>query len=133
MTVAFRNIDVDVATSLDTWPAEAIEILIDRGELRTGDDSPPLWRQTPGDHCPGRSSGQSGSTLTTASIASSERVLHEQRSRSTLAGRRRYADRRHICGANLRLRKCSNRSDHRLLARLEDVLARFTARPVPRC
>lgn len=29
----FRNVDVDVSQSLDEWPAEAIETLIDRGSL----------------------------------------------------------------------------------------------------
>ncbi|MGQ0744947.1 MAG: hypothetical protein ACT4OS_11565 [Acidimicrobiales bacterium] len=33
MALSFRNIDFDEDTSLDTWPAEAIEILIDRGAL----------------------------------------------------------------------------------------------------
>lgn len=29
----FRNVDVDVGAPVDTWPAEAIETLIDRGSL----------------------------------------------------------------------------------------------------
>jgi DNA-binding transcriptional regulator YiaG len=33
VTVTFRNIDFDHESPLDDWPAEAIEILIDRGSL----------------------------------------------------------------------------------------------------
>lgn len=33
MTVRFRNLDFDSSVSLDRWPAEAIETLIDRGSL----------------------------------------------------------------------------------------------------
>ncbi|HUB35382.1 MAG TPA: helix-turn-helix transcriptional regulator [Solirubrobacteraceae bacterium] len=33
MTVRFRNVDVDVETPMDEWPAEAIETVIDRGSL----------------------------------------------------------------------------------------------------
>jgi|SRR5580693_6776546 DNA-binding transcriptional regulator YiaG len=38
MTVAFRNLDFDSSRSLDEWPAEAIETVIDRGSLSD-------WRQ----------------------------------------------------------------------------------------
>jgi DNA-binding transcriptional regulator YiaG len=38
MTLQFRNLDFDEAQPLDSWPAEAIEILIDRGSLSD-------WRQ----------------------------------------------------------------------------------------
>lgn len=33
MTLQFRNVDFDPSQPLDLWPAEAIEILIDRGSL----------------------------------------------------------------------------------------------------
>jgi DNA-binding transcriptional regulator YiaG len=33
MTVRFRNLDFDSETSMDQWPAEAIETVIDRGSL----------------------------------------------------------------------------------------------------
>jgi DNA-binding transcriptional regulator YiaG len=33
MTVAFRNVDVDPKAAVDSWPAEAIETVIDRGSL----------------------------------------------------------------------------------------------------
>jgi DNA-binding transcriptional regulator YiaG len=33
MTVSFRNVDFDNSQPLDTWPAEAVETLIDRGSL----------------------------------------------------------------------------------------------------
>jgi len=38
MTLRFRNLDLDTTQPLDRWPAEAIEILIDRGSLSD-------WRQ----------------------------------------------------------------------------------------
>jgi DNA-binding transcriptional regulator YiaG len=38
MTMRFRNLDLDTTQPLDRWPAEAIEILIDRGSLSD-------WRQ----------------------------------------------------------------------------------------
>jgi hypothetical protein len=33
MTVRFRNLDFDRAVPIDSWPAEAIETIIDRGSL----------------------------------------------------------------------------------------------------
>ena len=33
MTTTFRNVDVDPASPVDEWPAEAIETLMDRGSL----------------------------------------------------------------------------------------------------
>lgn len=33
MTVSFRNVEFDEAAPLDEWPAEAIEIVIDRGSI----------------------------------------------------------------------------------------------------
>jgi DNA-binding transcriptional regulator YiaG len=33
MTVSFRNVDFDVEASLDEWPGEAIETVMDRGSL----------------------------------------------------------------------------------------------------
>lgn len=33
MTLVFRNVDFDSSQALDTWPAEAIETLLDRGSL----------------------------------------------------------------------------------------------------
>ncbi len=38
MTMRFRNLDFDTAQSLDQWPAEAIETVVDRGSLSD-------WRQ----------------------------------------------------------------------------------------
>jgi DNA-binding transcriptional regulator YiaG len=33
VSVRFRNVDVDLDAPVDTWPAEAIEIILDRGSL----------------------------------------------------------------------------------------------------
>jgi len=33
MTVAFRNVDVDLTTPIDQWPYEAIVTIIERGEV----------------------------------------------------------------------------------------------------
>jgi DNA-binding transcriptional regulator YiaG len=38
MTLRFRNLDLDVTQSMDQWPAEAIETIMDRGSLSD-------WRQ----------------------------------------------------------------------------------------
>jgi DNA-binding transcriptional regulator YiaG len=38
MTIRFRNLDLDTTQPMDTWPAEAIETVIDRGSLSD-------WRQ----------------------------------------------------------------------------------------
>jgi DNA-binding transcriptional regulator YiaG len=38
MTMRFRNVDFDTSQSIDQWPAEAIETVIDRGSLSD-------WRQ----------------------------------------------------------------------------------------
>jgi DNA-binding transcriptional regulator YiaG len=38
MTLRFRNLDLDTTEPVDRWPAEAIEIVIDRGSLSD-------WRQ----------------------------------------------------------------------------------------
>ena len=38
MTMRFRNLDFDPAAAIDQWPAEAIEMVIDRGSLSD-------WRQ----------------------------------------------------------------------------------------
>ena len=34
MAVAFRNVDVDMAAPIDTWPYEALVTLIERGTIR---------------------------------------------------------------------------------------------------
>ena len=38
MTVRFRNLDFDPSLPIDEWPAEAIEMAIDRGWISRGDE-----------------------------------------------------------------------------------------------
>ncbi|MGH9281179.1 MAG: helix-turn-helix domain-containing protein [Acidimicrobiales bacterium] len=150
MTVSFRNIDVDEAASIETWPAEAIEILIDRGSLSD-------WRRL----ASALASDPWGPLARTVEQAIEldchygvdrimERILQQQRSTSTLAGRRRYADRlrelRQSAGLSMRqLAELTGTSAARIsdyenarvspttdvLARLEDVLARFSSHGMP--
>lgn len=150
MTVSFRNIDVNEGASLEAWPAEAIEILIDRGGLSdwrrlasalAADPWGPLSRAV--EQAIGLDCHYGVDRIM-------EQILQRNRSRSTLAGRQRYADHlrelRHAAGLSMRqLAQLTGTSAARIsdyenarvapttdvLARLEDVLARFAPHPSP--
>jgi DNA-binding transcriptional regulator YiaG len=143
VSVRFRNVDVDETAPLPTWPAEAIEILVDRGTLSdwrrlaaalAADPWGPLARTV-------EEVVSSGSHYGVDEIM--KRLLRKERERSTLAGRRRYAE--HLrslrTSAGLSMRELAIRtgtsaariSDYEnarvapttdILARLEDVLNR---------
>lgn len=143
MSVPFRNVDVDESAPLGTWPPEAIEILVDRGSLSdwrrivaalTQDPWGPLARTV--EEIVGLDSHYGVDRIL-------EQVLHRERERQTLAGRRRYADRlrslRRSAGLSMReLAAAAGTSAARIsdyenakvapttdvLARLEDVLER---------
>ncbi|MGH9224018.1 MAG: helix-turn-helix domain-containing protein [Acidimicrobiales bacterium] len=150
MTISFRNINVDEAASIESWPAEAIEILIDRGGLAdwrrlasalAADPWGPLSRTV--EQVIGLDCHYGVDRIM-------EQILQQQRSRSTLAGRRRYADRlrelRQSAGLSMRqLAELAGTSAARIsdyenarvapttdvLARLEDVLARWAPHHIP--
>jgi DNA-binding transcriptional regulator YiaG len=143
MSVRFRNVDVDETAPLDTWPAEAIEILIDRGTLSdwrrlaaalADDPWGPLARTV--EEVVGLGTHYGVDRIF-------ERHLQQERERATLAGRRRYAERlrglRQASGLSMReLAAAAGTSAARIsdyenarvapttdvLARLEDVLER---------
>jgi len=143
VSVLFRNVDVDESAPLDTWPPEAIEILVDRGSLSewrriaaalAQDPWGPLARTV--EEIVGLDSHYGVDRIL-------ERVLQRERERHTLAGRRRYADRlrslRRSAGLSMReLGAAAGTSAARIsdyenakvapttdvLARLEDVLER---------
>jgi len=144
MSVSFRNVDVDESAPLGTWPPEAIEILVDRGNLSdwrriaaalARDPWGPLARTV--EEIVGLDSHYGIDRIL-------ERVLERERERRTLAGRRRYADRlrdlRRSAGLSMReLAAAAGTSAARIsdyenarvapttdvLARLEDVLERL--------
>ena len=141
MTVSFRNVDVDESAPLATWPPEAIEILVDRGNLSD-------WRRIAAALAQDPWGPLARTVQEIVGIDSHygvdrilERVLQRERERHTLAGRRRYAD--HLrdlrLSAGLSMRElaaaagtsAARISDYEnarvapttdLLARLEDVL-----------
>jgi DNA-binding transcriptional regulator YiaG len=143
MSVLFRNVVVDETAPLGTWPPEAIEILVDRGSLSdwrriaaalAQDPWGPLARTV--EEIVGLDSHYGVDRIL-------EQVLHRERERQTLAGRRRYADRlrrlRQSAGLSMReLAAAAGTSAARIsdyenakvapttdvLARLEDVLER---------
>jgi len=147
MSVPFRNVDVDETALLDTWPAEAIEILIDRGSLSD-------WRRlaaTLAEDPWGPLARTVEEVIRLDSHYGVDRIfgrlLQQERERATLAGRRRYADRlrglRQASGLSMReLAAAAGTSAARisdyenarvapttdLLARLEDVLERRPSR-----
>jgi DNA-binding transcriptional regulator YiaG len=143
VSVRFRNVDVDETGPLSTWPTEAIEILVARGSLSdwrrlaaalADDPWGPLARTV-------EEVVSYGSHYGVDEIM--KRLLRKERVRSTLAGRRRYAE--HLrslrASAGLSMRELATRtgtsaariSDYEnarvapttdILARLEDVLNR---------
>jgi DNA-binding transcriptional regulator YiaG len=148
MTISFRNVDVDETAPLDTWPSEAIEILVDRGNLS---DWRRLARAFAGDPW-----GPLARTVEEIIALDChygvdrilERILQRERERRTLIGRRRYADHlrslRRSAGLSMReLAAAAGTSAARIsdyenarvapttdvLARLEDVLERRRADP----
>jgi DNA-binding transcriptional regulator YiaG len=148
VTISFRNVEVDETAPLDTWPPEAIEILVDRGNLSD-------WRRL----AAALADDPWGPLARTVEeiIALDchygvdrilDRVLRRERERRTLSGRRRYADHlrglRRAAGMTMReLAAAAGTSAARIseydnarvapttdvLARLEDVLGRRGARP----
>ncbi len=141
MTISFRNVDVDDSAPLETWPSEAIEILVDRGNLSDWRRLATAVAQDP--HGP--------LARTVEEIIALDchygvdrifaAVLRGERERRTLAGRRRYADHlrslRRSAGLSMRqLAAAAGTSAARIsdyenarvapttdiLARLEDVL-----------
>lgn len=143
MTISFRNVDVDDTAPLDTWPAEAIEILVDRGNLSDWRRLAAALAQDPW--------GPLARTVEEIIALDCHygvdrilgRVLHRERQRCTLVGRRRYADHlrglRRSAGMSMReLAAAAGTSAARIsdyenarvapttdvLARLEDVLER---------
>ena len=143
MTVSFRNVDVDDSAPLDTWPPEAVEILVDRGNLSDWHRLAAALAQDPW--------GPLARTVEEITALDChygvdrilERVLARERERCTLAGRRRYADRlralRRSAGLSMRdLAAATGTSAARIsdyenarvapttdvLARIEDVLER---------
>lgn len=143
MTISFRNVDVDDSAPLETWPSEAIEILVDRGNLSDWRHLATAVAQDP--HGP--------LARTVEEIIALDChygvdrifavVLRGERERRTLAGRRRYADHlrslRRSAGLSMRqLAAAAGTSAARIsdyenarvapttdiLARLEDVLER---------
>jgi DNA-binding transcriptional regulator YiaG len=142
----FRNVDVDIAAPLETWPSEAIEILIDRGTLSDWRRLAAALAQDPW--------GPLARTVEEIVRLDChygvdrilERVLERERERCTLDGRRRYAHRlrslRRSAGLSMReLAAAAGTSAARIsdyenarvspttdvLARLEDVLERRVA------
>lgn len=143
MSVSFRNVDVDVAAPLDTWPAEAIEMLVDRGSLSDWRRLALALAQVPWGSLAQTVEDIVGLGGHYGVDLIMERLLQQARQRSTLAGRRRYADRlrsmRRAAGLSMReLASAAGTSPARIsdyenarvspttdvLARLEDVLAR---------
>ncbi len=142
----FRNVDVDIAAPLDTWPSEAIEILIDRGTLSDWRRLAAALAQDPW--------GPLARTVEEIVRLDChygvdrilERVVELERERCTLYGRRRYAHRlrslRRSAGLSMReLAAAAGTSAARIsdyenarvapttdvFARLEDVLERRVA------
>jgi len=143
MSVLFRNVDVDEDAPLGTWPPEAIEILIDRGSLSDWRRIAAALAQDPWGRLARTVEEIVGLDSHYGVDRILEQVLHYERERQTLAGRRRYADRlrslRRSAGLSMReLAAAAGTSAARIsdyenakvapttdvLARLEDVLER---------
>jgi|SRR4051794_32783745 DNA-binding transcriptional regulator YiaG len=149
MTVSFRNVEVDDAAPLRAWPAEAIEILVDRGRLSD-------WQRLAAALAEDPWGPLSRIVEEVVSVDSHygvdqimKRLLERERERSTLAGRRCYAERlrsmRQSAGLSMReLAAAAGTSAARIsdyenarvapttdvLARLESVLERQQASDV---
>ena len=143
MTVSYRNVDIDDAAPLGTWPSEAIEILVDRGDLSD-------WRRLAAALAqdPWGSLAQVVEEIIALDCHYGvdrilAEVLQRERVRRTLVGRRRYADHlralRRSAGLSMReLAAAAGTSAARIsdyenarvapttdvLARLEEVLGR---------
>lgn len=145
MSVSFRNVEVDVTAPLSTWPAEAIEILIDRGSLSDWRRLALALAQDPWGPLARAVEDLIDLDCHYGVDRIMGRILRQQRDRSTLAGRRRYADRLRglRLSAGLSMRQLADAagtsaarvSDYEnarvapttdVLARLEAVLARQT-------
>ena len=150
MTISFRNVDVDETAPLDTWPSEAIEILVDRGNLSD-------WRRLAGALAEdpwGPLARTVEEIIALDCHYGVDRilggVLQRERERRTLIGRRRYADHlrslRRSAGLSMReLAAAAGTSAARIsdyenarvapttdvLARIEDVLGRRGADSAP--
>jgi DNA-binding transcriptional regulator YiaG len=148
MTISYRNVDVDDTAPLDTWPSEAIEILVDRGTLSD-------WRRLAGALAEDPWGALAGTVEEIIALDCHygvdrifERVLQRERERCTLIGRRRYADHlrslRRSAGLSMReLAAAAGTSAARIsdyenarmapttdvLARLEGILERRIANP----
>jgi DNA-binding transcriptional regulator YiaG len=139
VTVRFRNVDVDETAPLPTWPAEAIEILVDRGSLSD-------WRRLAAALADDPWGPLARTVEEVVSLGSHygvdqmmKRLLQEERERSTLAGRRRYAE--HLrslrTSAGLSMRELAARAgtsaarisdyENARVAPTTDVLARLEA------
>ncbi len=141
--MSFRNVDVDDAAPLDSWPSEAIEILVDRGSLSD-------WRRLAAALAldPWGPLAQVVEEIIALDCHYGvdrilAEVLQRERERRTLVGRRRYAAHlralRRSAGLSMReLAAAAGTSAARIsdyenariapttdvLARLEDVLGR---------
>jgi DNA-binding transcriptional regulator YiaG len=91
MTMRFRNLDFDITQSLDEWPAEAIETVMDRGSLSD-------WRRL-AEAIRGNPWGPAARTAETVAgwdehygvDALMLNVVHHARASVTLKGRAEYA------------------------------------------
>jgi DNA-binding transcriptional regulator YiaG len=143
MSVLFRNVDVDESAPLATWPPEAMEILVDRGNLSDWRRIAAALAQDPWGPLARTVEEIVGLDCHYGVDRILERVLQRERERHTLAGRRRYADKlrdlRRSAGLSMReLAAAAGTSAARIsdyenarvapttdvLARLEDVLER---------
>jgi DNA-binding transcriptional regulator YiaG len=143
MGVPFRNVDVDEAAAIETWPAEAVESLIDRGSLSDWRRLATALAADPWGRLARTVEELIGLDCHYGVDRIMEQILHESRTRSTMSGRRRYADRlrelRRSAGLSMRrLAELAGTSPARIsdyenarvapttdvLARLEDVLNR---------
>jgi DNA-binding transcriptional regulator YiaG len=93
MTLRFRNLDFDTSQTMDQWPAEAIETLIDRGSLSDWRRLAETVRRNPWG--PAARSAEAvvswGEHYGVDALLSS--VIHQAREELTLAGRAEYAAR----------------------------------------
>jgi DNA-binding transcriptional regulator YiaG len=146
VSLSFRTVDVDPRAPLDGWPTEALEILLDRGSLSD-------WRRLAAALADDPWGPPARAVEEIAALGDHygadrifERVLQRERLRSTLAGRRRYAEHlrelRRSAGMSMReLAAAAGTSPARIsdyenarvapttdvLARLEQVLDRHGA------
>ena len=93
MTMFFRNVDLDDTAPLGTWPPEAIEILVDRGYLSDWRRLAAALADDPWGPLARTVEEVIGLDCHYGVDRIFERVLQRERERSTLVGRRRYADR----------------------------------------